>query len=284
MKKILSWALGIIFFVPGITALFTGSAISGIILILISLFIIPAAVDFISQKSGIALSFKKRLVPIIILFTLLIIQIEREKVEYFTENKDSIMNEIRSNINNDNFQAARILTEEYLVTEDSDLMEMYDLIIQKENEKREGELLAEVLTIPESEYLDNLNIYKELLFINPSNDNYQKKVEYYEQKIENERNALEMQETQKAQAAKRQEGIEAQFSLWDGSHNNLVKYVKENMHDPDSFKHVDTYYLDKNTYLIVTMRFRGKNMFGGMVLNSISAKIDLNGKIIEILN
>ena len=55
------------------------------------------------------------------------------------------------------------------------------------------------------------------------------------------------------------------------------------MNNPDSYKHVETKYKDKGEYLIVTTVFRGTNTFGGVVTNSIKAKIDLNGNILEII-
>jgi len=82
----------------------------------------------------------------------------------------------------------------------------------------------------------------------------------------------------------REKQIEKQFSSWDGSHIKLEMYIKENlMNDPDSYKHVKTTYWDMKTYVIVLTTFRGKNPFGGVVLNSIKAKVDLDGNVLEII-
>jgi hypothetical protein len=56
------------------------------------------------------------------------------------------------------------------------------------------------------------------------------------------------------------------------------------MNDPDSYKHEKTVYSDKGDYLIVIMTFRGKNAFGGMVKNTVTAKVSLNGEVLQILN
>jgi hypothetical protein len=32
------------------------------------------------------------------------------------------------------------------------------------------------------------------------------------------------------------------------------------------------------------MKFRGKNSFGGLVLNEVSARVDFDGNVIEIVN
>jgi hypothetical protein len=77
--------------------------------------------------------------------------------------------------------------------------------------------------------------------------------------------------------------IVKQFSTWDGSHIKLTKYIKENMNDPDSFEHIDTkYFIQKNSIVIIE-RFRGKNVYGGLVANMIEAKVDMDGNIIEIV-
>lgn len=82
----------------------------------------------------------------------------------------------------------------------------------------------------------------------------------------------------------RQEKIEEHFSAWDGSHRGLTKLIKESMNDPKSYQHVETRYADKGDYLIVVTTFRGKNAFGGVVKNSVTAKVDLNGNVISIIS
>jgi len=62
----------------------------------------------------------------------------------------------------------------------------------------------------------------------------------------------------------------------------LESYIKRNMNDPGSFEHVETRYEDKGDHLIVITKFRGKNAFGGMVINSMMAKVDIDGNIQHI--
>jgi len=85
------------------------------------------------------------------------------------------------------------------------------------------------------------------------------------------------------QPTTRQGRIESLFSAWDGSLPALVKIVKAAMNDPDSFKHVSTRYADKTNFLLVYMKYRGKNAFGGVVTETIKAKVNLNGNVVEIL-
>jgi len=82
----------------------------------------------------------------------------------------------------------------------------------------------------------------------------------------------------------RQEKIKGLFSFWDGSCYRLKKLVKETMHDPKSFSHVKTVYRDAGSDVItVTMTFRGNNMLGGKVVNTVSALVDIYGDGIAII-
>lgn len=87
----------------------------------------------------------------------------------------------------------------------------------------------------------------------------------------------------KAAAEKRASGISSQFNPWDGSHINLTYWIKDKMNDPKSYEHVETKYIDKGDYLIVSTTFRGTNGFGGVVKNTVAAKISLDGQVLEIL-
>ncbi len=74
------------------------------------------------------------------------------------------------------------------------------------------------------------------------------------------------------------------ISEWDGSLPSLKQYIKRNMNDPSSFKHVETRYqvIDKNAFVI--MEYRGTNAFGGTVTNTIKATVDYQDcSIIEII-
>lgn len=56
------------------------------------------------------------------------------------------------------------------------------------------------------------------------------------------------------------------------------------MNDPDSYNHVKTIYWEYDDYLVVQTTFRGKNAFGGIVKNSVKAKVSLAGQVIKILD
>ena len=82
----------------------------------------------------------------------------------------------------------------------------------------------------------------------------------------------------------RKQRIEKQFSAWDGSHSGVTELIKKSMNDPNSYEHVKTVYVDRVDHLIVTTTFRGKNAFGGIVQNSVTAKVGLDGNVLEIVD
>ncbi|MDR0580266.1 MAG: zinc ribbon domain-containing protein [Campylobacteraceae bacterium] len=72
-----------------------------------------------------------------------------------------------------------------------------------------------------------------------------------------------------------------QFSQWDGSNIYVTRRIKESMNDPDSYSHVKTLYSYNNVTKTIEVRtkFRGKNAFGGTIMNTAIATVDLDGNI-----
>jgi hypothetical protein len=72
-------------------------------------------------------------------------------------------------------------------------------------------------------------------------------------------------------------------SGWNGSIPSVVKFVKNSMNDPDSFEHVETRtgFYETNNF-IVSMKYRGKNPFGGVITKYIDIKVDYSGNVISV--
>ncbi len=82
----------------------------------------------------------------------------------------------------------------------------------------------------------------------------------------------------------RSEKIDKQFSAWDGEHMKLASFIKRSMKDPASYDFISSSYSAEDDYLIVLIRYRGKNSFGAVVINSTKAKVDVEtGSVIEII-
>jgi hypothetical protein len=77
--------------------------------------------------------------------------------------------------------------------------------------------------------------------------------------------------------------VKAQFSPWDGSHYYLVDLLKKNMNDADSFEHMETKYTDNGDGLKIIMKYRGKNAFGGKIINYVTAESDYKSNQINII-
>lgn len=137
--------------------------------------------------------------------------------------------------------------------------------IEATKKERVATLLSELKNIPASEFSENLTRYKELQALDPSNEKYSKKIAFYEVK------------------EARKQRVESQFSPWNGSHRSLERLIKESMKDPDSYEHARTRFSDNGDHLVVATSYRGKNSFGAVVIGSMTAKVDLDGYILEIL-
>ena len=73
------------------------------------------------------------------------------------------------------------------------------------------------------------------------------------------------------------------LSGWNGSVKSVVKLVKSSMNDPDSFEHVETRtgYYETNSF-IVSMKYRGKNAFGGVITKYVDVKVDYSGNVLSV--
>lgn len=91
------------------------------------------------------------------------------------------------------------------------------------------------------------------------------------------------EDNKKKKEQERLNKIKAQFSVWDGSHTKFKEFIKNNMNDPDSFKHVETRYSDNKTFILVSTKFKGTNTFGGIVTNTMMAKYSIDGDFIEVI-
>lgn len=79
-----------------------------------------------------------------------------------------------------------------------------------------------------------------------------------------------------------------QFSPWDGSFRPLEAFIKENMNDPKSYDHANTYYRlqlndRKNPKAIITEEFRGKNAFGAVVKQIVQIEYDINKETFRVI-
>ncbi|OSB19238.1 hypothetical protein B2H94_09100 [Clostridium sporogenes] len=125
-----------------------------------------------------------------------------------------------------------------------------------------------------------LSFFIMFMIINGNNKNI--KIFNQNNKIENKKEEPKKTPEQ-LEKEKHDNWVESQFSKWDGSHRGLVKLVKQNLNDPKSFEHVETKFIRDGKDLIIVMKYRAKNVFGGLVLNGIKAKASYRDNTIRII-
>jgi len=291
---VLNWLFGIVFIILGITSLFT-NPLASVPLFIISLLLLPPVRVFVQSKTGKEFSLKARAVTIIILFVSFgivtgigedkkrqelaaqkakeqaqkIAAQKKKTIEYYIANKATILNMVRNAIAKADYKKAVSTTNRYLITKDPELRELH-------KQARTNSLLKQLKTVVSDDLERDHAVYKQLFMLHPQNTKYKNKYQSYSKKI------IKRKEKQRL-ATERKENIKRQFSSWDGSHRNLERYIKSSMNDPDSYKHVETRYADNGSYLTVSTTFRGKNAFGGVVKNTIVAKISLDGEVLGII-
>ncbi|MCK4528639.1 hypothetical protein KAW18_14815 [candidate division WOR-3 bacterium] len=132
-----------------------------------------------------------------------------------------------------------------------------------------NQLEIKAQSIPSSNASKNLNIYKQLLSLDPANPKYKQKIVFYTDK-------LNQQRLQKQKEKRVYEKRIAKFgkppinSAWDGSVSCVKRYLKEIAKDPDSLKFEKwgkIMHNDEDGWL-VWCQYRGKNSFGGYVRNT----------------
>lgn len=77
--------------------------------------------------------------------------------------------------------------------------------------------------------------------------------------------------------------ILSQFDKYTGEHYNSVEAIKGTMNNPASFELVETRYLDfANDGIRVIIKFRGTNIYGGVVTQKCVVLVDTAGNVTDI--
>jgi hypothetical protein len=85
----------------------------------------------------------------------------------------------------------------------------------------------------------------------------------------------------KTAAEIRKEKIAVCLYKWDLV---LQELLKKGMKNPKSYEQEPTEVSDMSDHLIMSTTYRGTNSFGGIVPNTVSAKVDINCNMIEMLS
>lgn len=302
----LNWVFGALFLLTGVLSL-VESPLAGLCLIAAAALLLPPVRNFVYSKTNKEFSVKARVISIFILFMAFgffvgqaqdrkeqelaaqqaqeksekAAQLRQENIDYFNANREQIVSTVKKALSEKDYQSVISQSNKYLVAGDKELEQMNaqakNELASIEKAKKTEKLLTELKGVPAQEYEKNRSLYQQLLSLHPDNELYKTKVAFYTGKVEEEKQ-------KKIAAEARKKKIETQFSPWDGSHRNLERVIKDSMNDPDSYDHVETVYWDRGDHLVVRTTFRGKNAFGGVVKNSVKAKVSLDGQVLQLLD
>ncbi len=89
----------------------------------------------------------------------------------------------------------------------------------------------------------------------------------------------ERQETLK----RKKKQIAEKFSDVTGENWDLAYYIKTKLlHDPDSYEHVKTKWLDWNDHILIYTTFRARNKFGALVMSTYEVVLTYDDNIVSI--
>lgn len=210
---------------------------------------------------------------------------QKAQVE-FSDNSEQILAALKKSIGSKDVPAGQVIISKYAGNV-ADMRfialsaEFSNMKSEVEREKAIADLLNQAKTLKPDQYDAGIQVYQKLAALDPKNKQYHVKVERFT-KLQKE--AVEREQKAKAEAAAkaaRQKKLEEQFSAWDGAHRNFERLIKAAMNDPDSYEHIETRYRDMGDRIRVSCKFRGRNGFGGMVVNTKIADFDIDGNFIQ---
>lgn len=194
MKKVylaLNWIFGGIFLLMGLVLL-ASSPLAGLCLMGIALLLLPSVRNLVYSKTNKAIPIKVRVVTMIaLLIACSVFAMEDSKkqdIVHFKANREQIISSVKAALAAKEYQSVILQSSKYLLTRDKELEQLNvqakrDLAAIQKGQKTE-ELLSKLKSVPTKEYEKNMNLYQQLVNLNPGNETYQKKVSFYEEKIE----------------------------------------------------------------------------------------------------
>jgi hypothetical protein len=256
--------------------------------IILGLFITPISYNFIAKKSNITLpSWSKWVITIAGCIVLYIFQLNkaeenRKEIKFILDKANQLLD--KGEIDSANIYISKAKGEnKWGVTEVS--------IIEKNLIDYQSEDVAKdtLVSMTDNEFSQLKNgVLKKSYFpqkyLNTNFISLMKKLAP-QRAIIIKSNKLEIErKKRKEKEKKRQKLIDEQFSAWDGSHIGLTKMLKKNMKNPDSYEHIETTYRDDGKSLVIKTRYRGQNGFGGMTIGEVTARVNFNGDVLEIIS
>lgn len=295
---ILKWFFGIIFLIGGLGGLFT-SFLTGILFLLLGLFILPPTYELFAKKTKLNLPTWAKWTTVIVGCIIASFTIDNSNAEQDAE-MDLVVEKASEFINKGQIDSAKVYIEKAKNQYSTTKNKAVDL--EKELEKYKSEDFAKEtlvsMTDEEFEKLNNGDLTKAYLSQKSLNTEFialmktqaperAKIIKEVAERKEQEKIERELAEELKKQEEfnkNRKENIEKQFSAWDGSHPKLSRMIEESCRNPDSYEHIETRFRDDGTSIFVITKYRAENGFGGMTIGNVTARVDFDGNVIEIVS
>lgn len=213
---------------------------------------------------------------LLLIFTLY--SVYANDIDYFKENKEKIIQEIKDLSKKQDYLNALKLIGKYSSISDKDLIQLQkDISLEMNNKskkEKEKRLLEELKSISSPNIDRKYEIYKELNSMYPDNKNYIKEIAYYEKELEKQK--IEIEKQNKIFGSK-------PIKNYENIYVEVKDYLKQNMHDPSSleFKSCTDVFRKSDTGWMVACQYRGKNAYGAIVLNA-NWFIIRQGRVIKV--
>lgn len=229
--------------------------------------------------------------------------IERKNflISLFSSNKSKEMEGLNDILKYDSISSSLTLAYEFVSAlkdsqykNDPDLLAFIDKakkdLLQKNKKDNIENLLTELNEADSRNHAHIRDIYKKLSTITPSNSDYIEKLKHHTDRAEvQEVDAIIAKEKENILRKKRaaideiNKKVKKQFTS-DGSNWIFVYYLKKQLHDPESFEHIETRYKQYSDYVSVQMRFRATNGFGAKRIFMKSGNVSIQNETVEFLD
>lgn len=300
-KVVGAWFISVVLLVLAISGLITSHSIVGFVAgITAAAICFPPIRRQLSTRTGFALSTKFTAIAVIALYVVqsILMQFGSDRLaddqataaqvakaqalavtmkkdsDYFIANKATVLSGIREKLAAGRLEEASADANRYRLADPdlSVLKHSIEVAFVKRDLKDEGSLSLD----------RRVELYGKLAQLEPSNAQYVAAATKLETQVDAARRQTEFDRQLIADAQRRKDAIDSQFSPWDGSHRAVERAIKASMKNPNSYEHVGTRYSTTKNGLVVVTTFRGTNSFNAIITNIAVAKVDSSGRVTSL--
>jgi len=311
---VLGWIFGVLSVLTGMSMMLL-SFLSGLPYLVIGLLLLPPVRKFAFEKTKLIIPIKVRALTIfgLILTSAVFAGMagnraseenaakqakqeaesaetsKQQQIKSFNENSGEIIQQAQTLLDKNDFSGVLTLTSKYLAARDPQLLELNAKARKAQSEinakEKTQKILLELKGIPDSDLAKNIDLYTQLVSLNPNSQEYQKKYDAYSQKLKKQQEK-EQATRDKLEAEKNVRlamfGKAPEKSKWDGSYLEVKSYLKEVANDPDSieFDGCTDVYKNDNGW-IVGCNYRGRNAFNAKIRQANWFTI-VHGKVVKM--